>query len=83
MKCTDVYDHNRWHFSKGTDSRKNVGVRKNDLSKIGTKLISSRTLLIVIEIRKESLCDFIFFFFCQQNTCLVKNYIVSKNCKET
>ena len=63
MKCTDVYDHNRWHFSKGTDSRKNVGVRKNDLSKIGTKLISSRTLLIVIEIRKESLCDFIIFFF--------------------
>lgn len=55
MKCTDVYDHNRWHFSKGTDSRKNVGVRKNDLSKIGTKLISSRTLLIVIEIRKESI----------------------------
>ena len=33
----------------------NVGVRKNDLSKIETKLLSSRTLFIVIEIRKESI----------------------------
>lgn len=40
----------------------NIGVRKNDLSKIGTKLISSRTLLIVIEIRKESI---------NQNFCVI------------
>lgn len=31
-----------------------IRVRKNDLSKIGIKLISSRTLLIVIETRKEN-----------------------------
>lgn len=41
--------------AKEPTPEENVGVRKNDLNKIGTKLISSRTLLIVIEIRKESI----------------------------
>ena len=62
--------------AKEPTPEENVGVRKNDLNKIGTKLISSRTLLIVIEIRKESINqNFMWFhlvFFCQQNTYLVK-----------
>lgn len=65
----------------------NVGVRKNDLSKIGTKLISSRTLLIVIEIRKESInqkfCATSFLFLLSTKYLFSKNYIVSENSAET
>lgn len=64
----------------------NVGVRKNDLSKIGIKLISSRTLLIVIETRKERInkkfCA-ISFIFWSTKYMFSKNYIVSENCAVT
>ena len=65
----------------------NVGVRKNDLNKIGTKLIFSRTLLIVIKIRKESInqnfCVVSFSFLLSTKYMFSKNYIVSKNSAET
>lgn len=60
----------------------NVGVRKNDLSKIETKLLSSRTLFIVIEIRKESINHHFmqFHYFFQSTKYMFSNNYMPRNC---